>query len=410
MCGGQEAGTANSIGVATAATGGLAAVVIAGSVAAGGFAGGQMVSGITTIFNLPDPTSGAIATGSPNVLTNARPAVRAMLDSAGGCSGMPMNHPPLPVPVPVQEGSKTVLINGQPASRLKSKLLCGAHIKTGSPNVIIGGETARVGFVFDLEAWTKTGLQVLGIGAMIGGGLFAVAAGLAATGLFVGIGGLGYLAFEGIGLLGDALGPGYRDLLQGIAGMGLLLAGPKIAKGTRRPTPASAADDVKPPPFTPKKPDQLEPGAVPSTLKLEADMRAAAGRTGRSAPGYPDLPDDVAKTFGEGVRPWNGDEHVGPIRRVIGEDSNPRGSFWQSEVPPTEADWRAGSAVKNGWNGDGTYVEADPKGLKGWIGPAAPQEATGPGMVLPGGGEQIWIPPNTATPSSPIATPWNPRK
>lgn len=239
MVAGAVVGVAAGVAVvgATALTGGLAAVVIAGAVAGGGLAGGQLMDGLNTVFNLPEPTSGVIATGSPNVLTNLRPAVRAMLDVAG-CSGLPFNHPPLPMPVPVAEGSATVLINGMPASRLKSKLMCGAHLKTGSQNVIIGGETARLGFVFDLEAWTKTGLQILGLGALIGGGLFAAAAGLAAFGLFAGTVVVGGAAFEGLGMIGDAIGPGYRDLLQGIAGLGLVAAGPKLA-GPKTPGPGT---------------------------------------------------------------------------------------------------------------------------------------------------------------------------
>ncbi|MBA1380253.1 hypothetical protein FHK92_21010 [Pseudomonas brassicacearum subsp. neoaurantiaca] len=34
----------------------------------------------------------------------------------------------------IVEGSATVLINGKPAARLHSKMVCGAHIKSGSPN------------------------------------------------------------------------------------------------------------------------------------------------------------------------------------------------------------------------------------------------------------------------------------
>ncbi len=214
---------------ATAATGGLAAVVIAGAVAGGGLAGGQIMSGLSTIFNLPEPTTGKIATGSPNVKTNKRFAVRVTDDVADGCSGLPINHLPWPFAIAVQEGSATVKINGLPAARLTSKLTCGAHIKTGSQNVVIGGETKRAGFVLDLEAWTRTGLEVLGIGAAIGGALFAAAAGAAAFGGFLAIGALGYGAMEGLGKIGDALGPGYRDLLQGVAGMGLIVASPKLA-------------------------------------------------------------------------------------------------------------------------------------------------------------------------------------
>ena len=215
---------------ATAATGGLAAVVIAGAVAGGGLAGGQIMSGLTTIFDLPEPTSGVLAIGSPNVSVNKRAAIRAELSSASSCSGLPFNHPWWPASVTVQEGSATVRINGRPASRLKSKLMCGAHIKTASPDVRIGGETERTGFVFDLEAWTKTGLEILGLAALVGAGVLAVAAGVAATAAFVGVGAAGFTGMEGVGRIGDALGPGYRDLLQGVVGMGLVVASPKLSR------------------------------------------------------------------------------------------------------------------------------------------------------------------------------------
>ncbi len=232
-----------AIVAATAATGGLAAVIIAGCVAGGGLAMGQIAAGLKTIFNLPEPTSGILGMGSPNVLTNLRPAARAVLDFAAGCTGIPINHFPMPVPVPLAEGSSTVLINGMPASRLKSMLTCGAHMKSGSTDVVIGGPTVRMLPVFDLEGWFKTGLEILGMGAMIAGGLFAAAAGVAALGTYAAILGGGALVFEGLGQLGDALGPGYRDLFQGVAGMGLLLAGPRMARGVR---PLQSMDEVGP--------------------------------------------------------------------------------------------------------------------------------------------------------------------
>lgn len=250
-----------AIVAATAATGGLAAVIIAGAVAGGGLAAGQIMSGLTTIFNLPEPTSGVVATGSPNVLTNMRPAVRALLDVAG-CTGIPLNHPPLPMPVPLVEGSATVLINNMPASRLKSKLMCGAHMKSGSNNVIIGGETARVGFVFDLEAWMKTGLEVLGIGALIGGALFAIAAGVVASAGFAAITAGGMAVFEGVGQIGDALGPGYRDLLQGVLGMGLLVASPRLARTGEPTRPVPEGELPSPAPRPP--PDPAAPPAPPA--------------------------------------------------------------------------------------------------------------------------------------------------
>ncbi|HJO67868.1 MAG TPA: PAAR domain-containing protein [Sphingomonas sanguinis] len=245
MVGGALVGVAAGVAVVTAIslTGGLAGVVIAGAVAGGGLAGDQIVSGLETIFDLPEPTTGALAIGSHNVFVNSRAAICAEFSSASGCTGLPLNHPPWFGSILVREGSATVLINGQPASRLKSMLTCGAHIKTASPNVIIGGKTICTGLIFDLESWTRTGLQILGIGALVGGGVFAAMAGAAAFGSFAAVGLLGFAGMEGVGMIGDAIGPGYRDLLQGLVGMGMVVAGPKLAKVGRN---LAIADDTRP--------------------------------------------------------------------------------------------------------------------------------------------------------------------
>lgn len=252
MVGGALVGVAAGLAIvaATAATGGLAAVVIAGAVAGGGLAGDQIASGLDQIFDLPEPTSGVLAIGSPDTFVNNRAAIRAELSSASSCNGLPFNHPPWPGSVIVREGSATVFINGQPASRLKSKLMCGAHIKSASSNVFIGGDTVQTGFVFDLESWTRTGLQILGIGALVGAGVFAAMAGAAAVGAFVGIGALGYAGIEGVGMIGDAIGPGYRDLLQGVVGMGMLVSGPKL---TNRAQSARSKPVMRPPAPTPSQ-------------------------------------------------------------------------------------------------------------------------------------------------------------
>ncbi len=218
---------------ATAATGGLAAVILAGSIAAGGLSMFQIVKGLTTIFELPEPTTGVLIRGSFNVYVNSRNAMRAGDDVSATCSGLPLNHPLWPFPVLIAEGSATVYINGKPAARLQSKMVCGAHIKTGSQDTFIGGPTERVAFVLDLEEWLHTGLEALGLAALAGGLLLAAMAGVAALAGFVAIGGLMMGGMALLGDLGDRLGPGYRDLFQGVAGMALLGFGPKLAG--RRP-------------------------------------------------------------------------------------------------------------------------------------------------------------------------------
>ncbi|WP_323155766.1 PAAR domain-containing protein [Pseudomonas alvandae] len=215
---------------ATVATGGVALAIMAGSIAAGGLSMFQIVKGLSTIFNLPEPTTGALIMGSFNVYINDRNAMRAGEDVSSSCTGLPMNHPIWPFPVLIAEGSATVFINGKPAARLHSKMVCGAHIKTGSPNTFIGGPTVSVAFVLDLEGWMHSGLEVLGLAAAGGALLLAAFAGAAAFFGALAVGGALYVGMELLGDLGDRLGPGYRDLFQGVAGMALLGAGPKLAR------------------------------------------------------------------------------------------------------------------------------------------------------------------------------------
>jgi hypothetical protein len=168
-----------------------------------------------------------------------------------------------------------------------------------------------------------------------------------------------------------------------------------------------AGDAVESGLFQPKLIGQTEPGAVEMTPEIQASMDAANARGAMSAAGYPDLPADAAKTFGETPIPWNGDEAPGPISRVIGSGSNPAGEYWLPTAPTTEAEWRGGVAVQNDFNGDGAMVQADPAGLRGWIGKAAPQVSSDGVHALPGDQYQIWMPSGSAQPSSAVPTPWN---
>lgn len=218
---------------ATAATGGLAIAIMGGAIAGGGLSVLQVVKGLSTVFDCPEPTTGKLAQGSPNVFINGRAAVRAGEDAASSCTGLALNHPMWPFQVTVAEGSATVFINGKPAARLGSKLACGAHIKTGSENVFIGGSTVSVAFVLDIEGWMKTGLEVLGLAAVATAAVLAAMVGATAL---AGLAVVGAAVMGGMALLGDfgdRLGPGYRDLLQGVAGMVLLGAGPKVASQSK---------------------------------------------------------------------------------------------------------------------------------------------------------------------------------
>ncbi|QJI31814.1 hypothetical protein HKK55_24955 [Pseudomonas sp. ADAK18] len=221
---------------ATVATGGLAVVIMAGSIAAGGLSMFQIVKGLSTIFNLPEPTTGKLLMGSFNVYINGLNAMRAGEDIASSCTGLPLNHPMWPFPVLIAEGSSTVFINGKPAARLHSKMVCGAHIKSGSPNTFIGGPTVSVAFVLDIEGWMHSGLELVGLLAAGAGLVMAAMAGLAVLAEVVVVGGLVLGGMALLGDLGDRLGPGYRDLLQGVAGLALLGVSPRLA---RRPMSAT---------------------------------------------------------------------------------------------------------------------------------------------------------------------------
>ncbi len=141
-------------------------------------------------------------------------------------------------------------------------------------------------------------------------------------------------------------------------------------------------------------------------------MDEADERTAPPAPdGWPVLPNEKAKTFGadplaEALPPGT------KLYRVIDDDKGRSGSFWNTTPPPaTEAEWRNTSAVLDSWNGDGGYVTytVPESGLKGWVGPIAPQESKSvAGFVLPGGNTQVWVPYGTIIPDGvPQPTPWN---
>ena len=161
-------------------------------------------------------------------------------------------------------------------------------------------------------------------------------------------------------------------------------------------------------------PGELDPGAV------KAKYTHATPPAPRIPDGWDEAYDlstkeqkEALKSFAETPEP---DVLPGgtKIYRVVGKNSDPGGNYWSLEPPPfTEAEWRAGSAVKNSWNEDGAYVEhtVGPDGLKVWRGKAGPQRLEeNHSYILPGGDEQVWMPRGTVPrPSlSPKPTPWNP--
>ncbi|MFK3974356.1 PAAR domain-containing protein [Pseudomonas sp. NPDC087358] len=232
MLGGAVAGALVGAAViaATVTTGGVAAAILAGCIAAGGLSTLQIVKGISSVFSLSEPKTGALIRGSANVYINGRSAMRAGEDASSSCTGFPLNHPLWPFPVLIAEGSATVYINGMPAARMRSKMACGAHIKSGSENTFIGGPTISVVFILDIANWMHTGFDAVGL--MAAGGALVLAA-MAGAATLAGVVVVGATALGGMALLGDLgdrLGPGYRDLLQGVAGMTLLGVGSRVAR------------------------------------------------------------------------------------------------------------------------------------------------------------------------------------
>lgn len=97
------------------------------------------------------------------------------------------------------------------------------------------------------------------------------------------------------------------------------------------------------------------------------------------------------------------------IYRVIDDSSNPAGGYWSETLPTSRAEWRSDFAIKNDLNTNGKYVEytvPDGPGLNVWRGEAAAQQLKGANFHLSGGGQQIWMPPNTVTPGPAIPTGW----
>ena len=85
----------------------------------------------------PHCTAYTIATGSPDVFINNRPAAR--LGDSSTLHKKSGGKKCIPHVAKIVTGSNTVFINGQPAARVGDALLDCTVIIDGSPNVFIGG-------------------------------------------------------------------------------------------------------------------------------------------------------------------------------------------------------------------------------------------------------------------------------
>lgn len=248
----------------TVATGGLlGAVIVAGGVAMGGLSGGKIASGLQRAMGLPNPTTGLLGLGAANVLVGGLTAARAGIDSAVACHGLyGINHFPIPMPL-VAQGSKTVTVNGMPAGRVGDKLVCGADITQGRFDVTIGGPTATVCMIIDAESILRTGLEILGMAALVGAGLLAIAAGAGAVLAFGAILLASSAALQGLHALGDCLGPGYGDIFEGLGGFLLLWGG---SKSLSEPAETPGEPVLETPP---------EENAAPESRPIEERTRCA---------------------------------------------------------------------------------------------------------------------------------------
>ena len=189
------------IGIAIVATGGLGAIAVGAAIAVTGGAG---LAGEYIGESIPGSPTGAIATGSMNVLINSRPASCVVIGKAP-CADE------YGAPEPEATGAATVLINGMPAGRVGEKMQCSAKIIEGSNNVAIGGPSVQV---LELEpetpAWLNTTMQVMAWGGAFvatGGAWAAYGAGAAIGGLGGGLA-FGWVGGKAGGIIADAAGLG----------------------------------------------------------------------------------------------------------------------------------------------------------------------------------------------------------
>ena len=210
-----------ALAVAVVATGGLAAVA-AGAMIAGGLAGGALAGEYIGGASMGPPT-GSLMIGSPNVFINGKPATMTNI-------AMAICAKEYGVPQPIAQGAATVFINGMPAGRKNDKLVCGAVIIDGSPDVFFDDRTVQtLPIAPEVPAWLNNTLQVVAIGAAIvgfGAAIAAVGVGAACAGLLGSLAG-GWLGKEGGRALGDALGlsEGATRALEVVGGLGGSIAG-----------------------------------------------------------------------------------------------------------------------------------------------------------------------------------------
>jgi uncharacterized Zn-binding protein involved in type VI secretion len=157
----------------------------------------------------------------------------------------------------------------------------------------------------------------------------------------------------------------------------------------------------------PMQPPPSSSSALQSELQYDGTIRTSAPAGSRLPPitlqqkGWPDLPAAHTPNF-QAAQPVDLPPGT-TLYRVIDDNSNPSGSYWAPDLPADENTWRSTCAVKTEWNSDGKVAVATvpAEGTKAWMGPASSQGSH------PGGGTQLYVPPNSVAPGAVYASPWS---
>ncbi len=260
---------------------------------------------------------------------------------------------------------------GMPACTITSMTAHGGVVVVGFPTVLIGGMPAsRIGDMHVCPMVTVLvphvgGPFILGSPTVIVGGMPQSRV----TDMLVCVG------------PPDVALMGCETVLVGSAGAGGLMAAIEGIQAMVVPVLMAAASSLA--------------SSLQSELQQDGTIKTSAALGGRLPPitlrqaGFPDLPAKETINF-QSVQPVTVPPNT-PLFRAGNSNSDPAGSYWSPDPPSSSSQ----SASKPEWNDGGNPVSAvtPPSGTKAWMGPAS-----GHGQS-PGGGNQIFVPPGTITPS-----------
>src|SRR6185437_11297798 len=271
---------------------------------------------------------------------------------------------------------------GMPACTITSQTAHGGVVTVGFPTVLIGGLPAsRIG---DLHVCPMTTGPVPHVG-----GPFILGSPTVLVGNMPQSRVTDQLTCVGPP---DVAMMGCETVLVGMAGAGGAAGAMSGAAAMGVPVPAA------PPPTSSSSTTAELLGD--GTIKTSSSASRLPPITLRQK-GWPDLPAKEAPNF-QSAQPVDLPPGT-TLFRVVDDNSNPAGSYWATSLPADEDSWRSECAVKPEWNSDGKMMAytVPPEGLKVWMGPASSQGS------LSGGGNQLWMPPNTVAPAGPFGSPWS---